>query len=262
MKALRLHFPARFGVAALFAAVAALTAADGHAADGCKAKIGPDGVIRVSAKNVVGTPVWGGTLAQANIFFANAATCHVGTNLKNCELGNPGEVSRITPPEFCRIFVADGSGESCSAYLKGCTPGQRPGGGFVKKSGDTMSGDLEIGGDLTVEGDVHVDLDTKGIVKAVVDIVCSHEADDVAIVRSINTVNGGSFSIDDGTLGGRCELTLPFSPSGRIIQLSTFGAAFVGFSTNGNTLEIGRSELLLPGGLPVGSDGRVIVTIY
>jgi hypothetical protein len=255
------HLKIRAGLTIAVAAMLSFVAADASAVEGCKAVIAKNGVIRVSAKNIVGTPVWGPSLAGANIFFANTPTCHVGANLKNCELGQPGEVAQITPPELCRIFVADASGQSCSAFLKGCTPGQRPGGGFVKKSGDRMTGDLELDGDLTIDGDVQVDLDTKGIVKAVVHVFCSNNADQVEIRRSINTVNNGSFAIDDGALPGRCELTLPFSPSGRIIQPTTLGNAFVFMGINGNTLEFARTEMFVPG-LPTGSDGPITVTVY
>lgn len=255
------HLKIRAAGLSIAAAAILLVAANAGAVEGCKAVVAKNGVIRVSAKNIVGTPVWGPSLAGANIFFANVSTCHVGANLKNCELGQPGEAAQITPPELCRIFVADASGQSCSAFLKGCTPGQRPGGGFVKKSGDKMTGDLEIDADLTIEGDVQVDLDTAGIVKAVVHIFCSNNQNQVEIRESINTVNNGSFSIDDGTLPGRCELTLPFSPSGRIIQPTTLGNAFVFMGISGNTLEFARTEMFVPG-LPTGGDGPITVTIY
>jgi hypothetical protein len=95
-----------------------------------------------------------------------------------------------------------------------------------------------------------------------VQIVCSNNANQVDVVRSINNVNNGSFSIDDGTLPGRCVLTLPFSASGRIIQPTTLGNAHVFMSVSGNTLELTRTEALVPGLLPVGSDGPMVVTIY
>jgi hypothetical protein len=79
----------------------------------------------VSAYYVSGPLTWGEAAGQETHAFANAAYCISGSHAYGCELGAPGTPEQITPPMLCRIFVSDGSAESCSAFVSGCTPGLR-----------------------------------------------------------------------------------------------------------------------------------------
>ena len=112
------------GVLAVAAMVGA-TPSPGHAVSKCKVKVDRrDGTILVSAGGVSGTLLWGASAGQETNAFANAATCVVGDTARDCEVGAAGSTEQITPPDLCRIYLADGVG-TCDAYIKGCTPGAR-----------------------------------------------------------------------------------------------------------------------------------------
>ena len=65
----------------------------------------------------------------AGVTLDGTVTCVANGTASKCELGSGAQ--RITPPELCTVFLADGFG-ACSAFIKGCTPGLRTvGSGFV-----------------------------------------------------------------------------------------------------------------------------------
>jgi hypothetical protein len=115
---------------ALSLAVLALGVLPGtaRAVDSCKAKVSKqDGTIQVLAQGVVGTLLWGDADTTVTSGFDNAATCVSGGFASGCTLGAPGTPERITPPRLCRIHLADDGTNTCSAYIKHCTPGLRTG---------------------------------------------------------------------------------------------------------------------------------------
>jgi hypothetical protein len=221
--------------AGLFLAAAAPAA---HALESCKVKVDKKtGAIQVSAKNVLSVLRWGNSLANASNIFANEDTCVADHQAKKCELGDPGTPEQIVPPELCRVFIKDiGGGQSCSAYIRGCTPGARP--GLVAGAGTARAGVVAI---------------------------CTAIADDVRIVRSFNTVNSSAITIDDGALAGRCEITFPFNIENRFysvepIDLLTTTTFKVDYTVEGNTLRILRQQYLPP--VWSGLGGLVSVLIY
>jgi hypothetical protein len=91
----------------------------------CKATVHkPTGVIRVNASDVSGVLMWGEAAGMETNAFTNAGTCLDGTKARKCEIGAPGTPEQVTPPQLCRIYLADGL-ETCSALVLGCTPGVR-----------------------------------------------------------------------------------------------------------------------------------------
>ena len=101
--------------------VVLLLATQAHAVDKCKAKIDTKtGAIQVSASNVAGALRWGGSIGNEVNPFSNDATCVASGKAKKCELGAPGSEAQITPPELCRLFLSDGTGNDCSFFVKGC----------------------------------------------------------------------------------------------------------------------------------------------
>jgi hypothetical protein len=104
----------------------ALGARPAAAVSGCKAKVfKKDGAILVKADGITGAVRWGGAPGQEVNSFANEATCVAAGAARNCQLGGPGTPEQIMPPELCRIYLADDGVDTCSAYIKGCTPGAR-----------------------------------------------------------------------------------------------------------------------------------------
>lgn len=99
-----------------------------QAVNACKAKVDKkDGAILVSGRDATGTLTWGGAAGQETNAFDNAASCvDAGSGkAKNCTLGAIGSPERITPPELCTIYLADGGANDCAAFIQGCTPGLR-----------------------------------------------------------------------------------------------------------------------------------------
>lgn len=225
----------------LAAAVALLGAgSDAHALQSCKVKVDPKtGAIQFSAKDVFGVLRWGESLASANRVFANDAACTASHRANKCELGTPGSASQITPPELCRIFVRDiGGGPSCSAYIKGCTPGVRPGGTAAAAPGAAKAGVVAF---------------------------CSATANDVEIRRSFNNVNASAITIDDGALPGRCEITFPFSLADKyysveVVSLVSSTTTFkIDYEIDGNTIKILTQQYLIPAWGGLGLDVSVLI---
>lgn len=130
--------PSRVRESVAIAAVlaAAFTASPAHAVSNCQAKLfKKTGAIRVSADGITGTVRWGGAAGQETNAFADAGTCVASGEASNCHLGAPGSAEEITPPELCEVFLADDGANTCSAYIKGCTPGLRAGTALVGPSG-------------------------------------------------------------------------------------------------------------------------------
>jgi hypothetical protein len=85
------------------------------------------GTILVGARNVSGTLLWGNSSGTETNAFNNAGTCISGTSVvvaRECELGAPGTAAAITPPPLCTLYLKD-NGPECTAYIRGCTPGDR-----------------------------------------------------------------------------------------------------------------------------------------
>ena len=105
-----------------------------HAIDKCKVKIDrKDGTILFFAKNVGPTPLWGEAAGLEVNSFADPGCISDGT-AKKCTLGIQGSPTRITPPALCTLHVDDGV-TSCTAYIKGCTPGVRAESGDISPVG-------------------------------------------------------------------------------------------------------------------------------
>jgi hypothetical protein len=121
-----------------------LAAGQTQAVEGCKAKVSSkDGTITVKAKNVEGNTdelLWGGALGAERNVFSNNATCIVNGKAKNCTLGDPGERLATTPPASCMLYLADAGINTCSTYIKGCTPGTRPLWAVVQADGTLVRG--------------------------------------------------------------------------------------------------------------------------
>jgi hypothetical protein len=222
--------------AALAAIVAAAPAA--HAVEGCKAKVDVNtGAIQVFARKIGGTLRFDDSPVFPNSVFANVASCIKNGSARKCELGAAGTAAQITPPEQCKLFLRDTAGGSCSAYIKGCTPGVRP------------------GGTQTVAGGA----------KAGVFAFCTATASSVQIRRSFNNVNGSAITIDDGALPGRCEITFPFSladkylsvePTSVIVPTTTYK---LDWEIDGSTLRIFIQQYLPPVWSGLGMDVSVLV---
>jgi hypothetical protein len=273
-------------------------AAPAGALDKCKAKINSkDGVIQVSAKGVSGTLLWGNALGQENKALANAATCVANGTASKCELGTGAQ--RITPPELCTVFLADGFG-SCAAFLKGCTPGLRTiGSGFVAKTGDTMSGPLralqidtgfgvpgcgagdvcaqsrlisqfggaDITGDLVLHDGIRQDATTGGVVKAALVIDCDNSP---TVTRFFNTTGTGAFTVTGGGIAqpGECVVTAPFAIGSRFFSATGIDDNSVATDDvnvtidpiNATQFRVRRSTENL--GILNGTNGPVSIVIY
>ena len=113
-----------FLVAALIVAIPASS----QAVTKCKVKVDrKTGVIKVDAREVVGSMLWGGAAGEETSAFFNESSCVVGTKARRCTLAAAGTVEAITPPSTCFIHLTDDGAESCSAFISGCTPGLRDG---------------------------------------------------------------------------------------------------------------------------------------
>src|SRR5262249_35234774 len=77
------------------------------------------------AGSVQGSLQWGDAAGQETNSFFNVANCVAKGSAKNCVFGDVGTLARITPPPGCTVFLADGVGPACSAYIAKCTPGPR-----------------------------------------------------------------------------------------------------------------------------------------
>jgi hypothetical protein len=103
-----------------------------HAIDKCKVKVDKkSGVLLVSASGVSGTLLWGSTEGAATETFFNAGACVAADKAKNCELANPATLAAKTPPSGCTLYLDD-DGVPCSAWIAGCTPGERNPSGCVR----------------------------------------------------------------------------------------------------------------------------------
>jgi len=104
--------------------VLALTQPAG-AIDSCRVKVVKStGVIRVDASGIVGGLKWGEEEGQETNLFFNEATCVSSGTARRCELADPATSASRTPPEDCTLYLHDGVAP-CSAWVAGCTPGQR-----------------------------------------------------------------------------------------------------------------------------------------
>lgn len=230
----------RLTLCAVLGAALLLHAPTARAVESCKVKVDPKtGAIQFSAKKVLGILRWGESFGSANRVFANDSECTADHKATKCELGDPGAPSRITPPELCTLFVRDiGGGPSCSAYIKGCTPGVRPGGTAAAAPGAAKAGVVAF---------------------------CSAVANDVQIRRSFNNVNANAITIDDGALSGRCEITFPFSLADKYYSVEAVSVVSstttfkLDYEIDGSTIKILTQQYLPPvwGGL--GLDVSILI---
>ncbi len=101
-------------------------AAPAGAIDKCKVKVDKKtGLIRVDATGVTAPITWGSEAGQEVNSFANEGTCVDSGKAKKCELAAPATLAAKTPPDGCTLYLADGSANDCSVWIKGCVPGSR-----------------------------------------------------------------------------------------------------------------------------------------
>lgn len=131
-----------------------------HAIDSCKIRVDKrTGVILVDATNVVGTLQWGSSAGQENGAIFNAGTCVAGGKAKKCQIGDPMTLTAKTAPTGCTLYLDDGT-MPCSAWIPGCSPGQRQSAGALVKdsAGATIGYSLSGGGVVRQEGSNLVNL--------------------------------------------------------------------------------------------------------
>lgn len=287
-------------VAAAAWAVVAVHVPEASALDACKAKLSPkDGAILVSARSVAGVLEWGNTAAQVTNSFSNAATCLADGKATKCELGAAGSAQRITPPELCTVFLKDGLGDTCAAFLKGCTPGLRAvSGGFVAKSGDIMTGPLRafslesgftvpgcgggdvcafsrlltqgdaiVGGALEVDSSIRQSSSAGGVVKGGLVVQCDNSP---TILRFFNTTGTGAFAAGGAGVAafGECIITTPFAVNNRFVVATGINDNSIGFDEIIATVEIvGTNQIHVKrsaevSGIMTGNNGPVSILIY
>jgi hypothetical protein len=97
------------------------------AVESCRVRVGKDGTVGISASKVTGVVLWGGDSSDATRTLVDQAACTVGTRLRNCLIGSQGTLASKTPPSTCELHLADDGPDTCSARIRGCTPGLRLG---------------------------------------------------------------------------------------------------------------------------------------
>lgn len=118
-----IHRLAGLAAAAMATLLFAQTA---DAIQACKAKVNKkNGNIELRAKGVTGTALWGPSPASVSRSLVDPGTCIRGDKLVKCLLGASESIDAIAPPDECRIHLADDGMNTCSAYVKGCTPRKR-----------------------------------------------------------------------------------------------------------------------------------------
>jgi hypothetical protein len=216
-------------------AIALVVATQGWAIDDCKARISPkNGAVQLSGRNVGGDLLFSLDGTGAGTAFANEPTCVANGNANKCELGAGGSLAQITPPAACTLFVSDSAGAECSAFVRGCIPGIRPGG------------------------------TDRGIAKGGLVVQCDILAGDVDILTQFNTVNGSAFSISDGAVASEtCTIGVPFSLTGAVVVATpenteaTFSDDYTAtIDVVGNSIRIRRAAAT------VTNSGRVHVLIF
>jgi hypothetical protein len=113
-------------VLAIMLAAVVLPPVAAGAVDKCKVKLdAKNGNLLVSAANVTGALRYGPSADAVSQTFFNAAACVAGGKAKQCLVGDPATVAARTPPPGCTLYFADDQPSTCSAWIKGCTPGSR-----------------------------------------------------------------------------------------------------------------------------------------
>jgi hypothetical protein len=94
-------------------------ASAGWALEKCKARINKNtSEIEVNARNVVGTPLWGGQETPANPF-PDLASCLKGGKLKKCLLGESESSLAKRAPASCVLTLSDDM-DNCQVNIQGC----------------------------------------------------------------------------------------------------------------------------------------------
>ena len=101
--------------------------APSEAVQKCKVKIARDGTVQLSANGIIGVPKWGERAGEETRDLVDPGGCLVPGKLNKCLMAPEGTVESKTPPSTCEVHFADMTLETCSAWIKGCTPGVRGG---------------------------------------------------------------------------------------------------------------------------------------
>jgi hypothetical protein len=104
------------------AIAAGLAAADARALEQCKASIDKKtGEVVVSAKGLVGTPLWGGGDVDDVVnAFPDLVECAGAGKMKKCHLAEPGTERARQATSTCTLKIADGAG-NCTTRIAGCS---------------------------------------------------------------------------------------------------------------------------------------------
>ncbi len=96
-----------------------------QAVDKCKVKIDArTGVLAVNANDVGGSLRWGSSAGDETNDFFNSNDCLTSGKARRCNIADPATEEARTPPTTCTLYLADDT-TSCSAFIRGCTPGAR-----------------------------------------------------------------------------------------------------------------------------------------
>jgi hypothetical protein len=101
------------------------------AVDHCRVRVGRDGTIGVSASNVTGVALWGGESDDVTNGLFDPGSCMAVGRVRNCRIGAEGTLASKTPPASCELHLADDGPDTCSVWVRGCTPGPRTGAGHT-----------------------------------------------------------------------------------------------------------------------------------
>ncbi len=85
-----------------------------------------DGTITVSARDIVGTPLWGFRYDAETTPLDDTPTCIDTGRARDCALAPIGMPERTELPPSCTIYLTDDSSERCSVWIKRCYASSEP----------------------------------------------------------------------------------------------------------------------------------------
>jgi hypothetical protein len=91
----------------------------------CGVKIARDGAVELSATGVIGTLKWGESAGEETRDLVDPGGCLLPGRARKCLIAPAGTLESKTPPSTCEIHFADLTQETCSTWIRGCTPGVR-----------------------------------------------------------------------------------------------------------------------------------------
>ena len=91
----------------------------------CRVKIDRDGSVKLTAKGIIGVPKWGIRAGEETNDMVDPGGCLLPGRIRSCLIAPAGTVESKTPPSTCEIHFADMTQETCSVWIRGCTPGVR-----------------------------------------------------------------------------------------------------------------------------------------